>query len=96
MPVSHWEFLRQHQLTQLIKKIITQLGFKLFSSGIRQWGIIQLKNGKGTISLPISAEILFCALQHYGITPQYYGCNDKSVAGSLKDDDTACWTALCK
>ena len=38
MPVSHWEFLRQHQLTQLIKKIITQLGFKLFSSGIRQWG----------------------------------------------------------
>ena len=37
MPVSHWEFLRQHQLTQLIKQLITQLGFKLFSSGIRQW-----------------------------------------------------------
>ena len=36
--MSHWEFLRQHQLTQLIKQLITQLGFKLFSSGIRQWG----------------------------------------------------------
>lgn len=64
--------------------------------GIKQWGIIPLKNGKGTISLPISAEILFCALQHYGITPQYYGCNGKSVVGSLKDDDTASWVALCK
>lgn len=62
----------------------------------KQWGIIPLKNGKGTISLPISAEILFCALQHYGITPQYYGCNGKSVVGSLKDDDTASWVALCK
>ena len=61
-----------------------------------QWGIIQLKNGKGTISLPISAEILFCVLQHYGITPQCYGCNGKSVVGTLKDDDTASWTALCK
>ena len=63
---------------------------------IIQWEIIPLKNGKGTISLPISAEILFCALQHYGITPQYYGCNGKSVVGSLKDDDTASWVALCK
>lgn len=60
------------------------------------WGIMQLKNGKGTISLPISAEILFCVLQHYGISPQYYGCNGKAVVGSLKDDDTAAWTALCK
>ena len=62
----------------------------------KQWGIMQLKNGKGTISLPISAEILFCVLQHYGISPQYYGCNGKAVVGSLKDDDTAAWTALCK
>lgn len=67
-----------------------------FGGLIIQWGIIRLKNGKGTISLPISAEILFCVLQHYGITPQYYGCNGNSVSGSLKDDDTANWVALCK
>ena len=55
-----------------------------------------LKNGKGTISLPISAEILFCVLQHHGLTPQYYGRNDMLVAGSLKDNDAAGWIALCK
>lgn len=55
MPVSHWEFLRQHQLTQLIKQLITQLGFKLFSSGIRQWGIV---NSQTYINLPLSASIL--------------------------------------
>lgn len=49
MPVSHWEFLRQHQLTQLIKQLITQLGFKLFSSGIRQWGT----SLHGWVSFPV-------------------------------------------
>ena len=69
---------------------------KNFGGLIIQWGIILLKNGKGTISLPISAEILFCALQHCGISPQYYGYDGKSVVGSLKDDDSASWVALCK
>ncbi|KUH55914.1 hypothetical protein AT798_04885 [Megasphaera sp. DJF_B143] len=50
--MSHWEFLRQHQLTQLIKQLITQLGFKLFSSGIRQWG--SQDNGKTSCILPIA------------------------------------------
>lgn len=83
-----------------VKYNIAQNGYvclgSFFGGLIIQWGIMQLKNGKGTISLPISAEILFCVLQHYGISPQYYGCNDKSVVGSLKEDDTARWTALCK
>ncbi len=67
-----------------------------FGGLIIQWGTIQLKNGKGTISLPISAEILFYTLQHYGLTPQYYGCNGDSIVGSLKGDDSARWIALCK
>lgn len=83
-----------------ITGLMDQNGYICFGpncgSLIIQWGIMQLKNGKGTISLPISAEILFCVLQHYGISPQYYGCNGKAVVGSLKDDDTAAWTALCK
>lgn len=49
MPVSHWGFLRQHQLTQLIKQLLTPLGFKLFSSGIRQWG----NSTYGWVSFPI-------------------------------------------
>lgn len=94
---------------QLLKMVLTASGVKyniaqngyvclgsFFGGLIIQWGIIQLRNGKGTISLPISAEILFCVLQHDGISPQYYGCNGKSVVGSLKEDDTASWTALCK
>lgn len=94
---------------QLLKMVLTASGVKyniaqngyvclgsFFGGLIIQWGIMQLENGKGTISLPISAEMLFCVLQHYGISPQYYGCNGKSVVGSLKEDDAARWTALCK
>lgn len=55
MPVSHWGFLRQHQLTQLIKKLLTSLGFKLFSSGIRQWVYVNTINATyRTISFPIA------------------------------------------
>ena len=55
MPVSHWGFLRQHQLTQLIKQLLTPLGFKLFSSGIRQW--IQaghIPGPQSDVSLPLT------------------------------------------
>lgn len=96
-------------LAKMIQKVLTATGVKynidqngyicfgsLFGGLIIQWGVMQLKNGKGTISLPISAEILFSVLQHYGVSPQYYARNGKLVVGSSKDDDTAGWTALCK
>lgn len=96
-------------LGKLIKMLLNASGVKYlidtngyicfgeyFGGLIIQWGVMQLRNGKGTISLPISAEILFSVLQHYGVSPQYYARNDKSVVGSSKDDDTAGWIALCK
>ena len=78
MPVSHWEFLRQHQLTQLIKQLITQLGFKLFSSGIRQWGsnVINLNGVTQELTLSININYATAAVvtMRSGDFPGYVAC----------------------
>lgn len=64
--------------------------------GIRQWGDVYLKSGKGSINLPISANILVMVLQHYGNTPQYNGVSDSNVVSSLKDEEEIRFIAITK
>ena len=76
MPVSHWGFLRQHQLTQLIKQLLTPLGFKLFSSGIRQWGLSQGNNSNiAIVTLPlVYVNHQVCAMAvDWGASGKAYG-----------------------
>lgn len=76
--MSHWEFLRQHQLTQLIKKIITQLGFKLFSSGIRQWGLyVKKTTATEKIVLPVTSAFLCGSVTDGGNGNNPYGLDWK-------------------
>lgn len=79
-------------LALLIKKVFDAAGVKystgqngyvclgdFFGDVIVQWGTIQLKNGKGKLILPISANNIACILQHNGVTPQYNGIDNSST-----------------
>ena len=63
----------------------------------RQWGTIQLKNGKGKLILPISANNIACILQHNGVTPQYNGIDNLStIYSSLNGDEEIRFIAITK
>lgn len=73
-----------------------KLNFYIFRLDGRQWGDVYLKSGKGSINLPISANILVMVLQHYGNTPQYNGVSDSNVVSSLKDEEEIRFIAITK
>ena len=64
---------------------------------IIQWGTGNTIDGKGNLVLNVDAKILVVLLQHYGLTPQYYGYNENNndVVGSLKNPDAYSWVAIC-
>lgn len=71
--------------------------FRSLSTLFIQWGMILLKNGKGEIILPISANNIACILQHCGVSPQYNAIdNSMKIYSSMSNPETISFIAITK
>ena len=94
---------------QLLKMVLDASGVKynvaqngyicfgaFFGNLIIQWGMGNARDGKSKHVLNVDAKVLVVFLQHYGLSPQYYGYDSNNgIVGSLKEPDAYAWLAVC-